>query len=67
MIYTRKDGKCKAEVIAVRDDSILIRAFWPSAKGDDRNRMRDGMTYNTLSVSRDYFNRKYGVLSHDQA
>ncbi len=67
-VYTRKDNKCKATVIAVRDDSILITAFWPSQKSDDRNRMRqDGNTYNTLNVSREYFNRKYGALSHEQA
>lgn len=67
-IYTRKDRACKARVIAITGDSILITAFWPTVKSDDRNKVGlDGVTRNTLNVSKSYFERRYGKLEKADA
>lgn len=62
MIYERKDKGCKAKVLAVVADQVLIRAFWPATtKTDKRFNIVNGEAQNIVEVSKAYFERKYGV------
>lgn len=61
MIYDRLDKRCKAQVLAVTD-TVLIKAFWPAAKRDEQwFKVSGGLAFNTLNVSKAYFERRYGV------
>lgn len=63
-IFERNDRKCRAVIHALNNGKILITAFWPTRKGDDRNKMRnDGLTYNTLHLNEADFNARYKELS----
>lgn len=58
--YERLDHGCKADVLHVGDDEVILIAFWPS---DDKKNFRNvhGVAQNTVVVSRKYFQEKYGV------
>lgn len=56
----RLDKGCKAKVLAVSDDAVLLTAFWPSTD-TKHHYVVNGIARNTVRVSREYFERRYGV------
>lgn len=61
--YERKDKACFAEVLVVSADQVLFLASWPATARDKRSfrTLADGRAVNCLSVSKRYFQEKYGV------
>lgn len=59
----RLDKKIRANILAVTDDHVLLDAFWPASERDKKNFfiMPNGLARNTVVVSREYFERRYGV------
>jgi hypothetical protein len=62
MTYDRLDRKCRARVLAVVGDSVLMTAMWTAQRHDEKRfHIVNGEATNTLNVSRRYFEQKYGV------
>lgn len=58
----RLDGGCHAQILHAGDE-ILFVASWPATSSDARNfHVANGIAYNTVSVPREYFERRYGVV-----
>jgi hypothetical protein len=62
MTYERLDKQCRAKVIAVTDDRVLVCATWNAAKQDIRNfKVANGIAHNIVYLPKSYFEQKYGV------
>lgn len=62
MTYERLDKGCKAEVLAHTDSYVLLRAWWPAGRHDrTKFPVTNGIARTITQVSREYFERKYGV------
>lgn len=63
MTYERLDKACRARVLAVTDDQVLMEAFWSAQKHDEKRfNVRHGVAQNIVHVSKSYFEKKYGVV-----
>lgn len=64
MIHERLDGNCRASIIHVTPATVLFTAFWPASASDNRRFevTKEGIARNTVEVSRDYFEQKYGKV-----
>jgi hypothetical protein len=61
---TRLDGGCKAKILHASEDKVLFTASWPASKHDTRNFIvTHGIAFNTVEVSRKYFERRYGAIA----
>jgi len=58
----RLDNQCRARILSVSGDEVIIAAYWP-AKGTDRKffQVYNDTARNIVCVSRGYFERRYGV------
>jgi hypothetical protein len=64
VIHDRLDGQCRASIIHVTPSTVLFTAFWPASASDARRFevTKEDIARNTVEVSRDYFERKYGKV-----
>jgi hypothetical protein len=63
MTHTRLDNQCRAKVLAIYNDRVLITAHWPASSSDHRRfPIQHDRAFNTVEVSKAYFERKYGVV-----
>lgn len=62
MTYQRLDRGCTAKILAILDDRVMLTASWLASETDHRRfNVMSGVAYNTTTVSKSYFERKYGV------
>lgn len=63
MNHERLDHGCKAKVLSFTDDEVMLTASWPATKRDEKNfHVVNERAYNTVVVSRAYFERRYGQV-----
>lgn len=61
MIYKRLDDGCRAKVLAVTGDRVLMMVRWPATKHDERKHaVSFGIAQNTTVVTARYFRERYG-------
>ena len=60
-IYERLDKGCRARVIAITGNEVLIDARWPTALSNPLYNDTLNCARNIVCVSKEYFERKYGV------